>query len=126
MYIRAWQCLRVVDALARSGLRHLGGQYRQPRGRGAGLFLETAGERVIDVLQSERANGRTHQARGGRGENAVEERVVARHFVDALCAWKSKTDVPRFSVSHVLTNPHIHTVRWYYEYQGQANPRIVF
>lgn len=90
-YVRAWQSLRVVDALAGSGFRHLGGQYGQPRGRGAGLFLETAGERVIDVLQSERANGRTHQARGGRGENAVEERVVARHFVDALCARKSKT-----------------------------------
>jgi len=67
-----WQSFRIVDALAGSGFRYLGRQHREPGGSGAGLFLETAGERVIDVLELERANGRPHEARGRRGEHAVE------------------------------------------------------
>jgi len=79
-----WQSFRVVDALAGPGFRHFGGEHRQPGRGGAGLFLETAGERVVDVFQPERAYGRAHQPRGGRGEHAVEKRVVVGRFVNAL------------------------------------------
>lgn len=59
---------------------------------------------MIDVLEPERANGRTHQARGGRGEHAVEERVVARHFVNALCARENtkKTDALNFVIINYI------------------------
>lgn len=49
------------------------------------MFLEASGERMVDVIEPERAYGRAHQARSGRGENSVEMRVVTWHFINALC-----------------------------------------
>lgn len=84
------QSFRIIDALSGSGFRYLGRQNRKPGRSGAGLFLKTTRERVIDVVQSERAYGRAHQTCGGRREDSVEERVVARYFVNALCMKKYK------------------------------------
>lgn len=78
------QSFRIVDTLAGSGFRHLGRQHREPGRGGAGLLLETAGERMIDVFKPERAYGRAHQPRGGRGEDSVEHFVIARYLVNAL------------------------------------------
>lgn len=81
------QSFRVVDALAGSGFRHLGREHREPGRCRGGLFLETARERLVDVFEPERAYGRAHQTRGGRGEHAVEQGVVTRSLVDTLCRW---------------------------------------
>lgn len=70
---------RVVDALARPRVRHLGALHRQPVRVDGALFLEVALERVGDVLQGEGAYGRAADAVHRRGERAVNQlrRLIA-------------------------------------------------
>ena len=79
------QSLRLVDALPRPGLGHLGGEDGEPRGGRGGLLLEAAHEGPLDVLEGEGADGRPHQPVHARGEHGVELRVIAGDFVHRLC-----------------------------------------
>lgn len=103
------QSFRIIDALSGSRFRYLGGQNRKPGWSGAGLFLKTARERVIDVVQPERAYGRAHQTRGGRCEDSVEERVVARYFVNAFCVGKYKPVTLIVWFSFIISPPQLFT-----------------
>lgn len=82
---RTGKSLGVVDALAGPGLGDSRRQDGQPGGTGRGLLFEFAHKGRVDVGRGEDADGRSGQTVLARGEHGVEARVVAWHFVDALC-----------------------------------------
>lgn len=91
------QRARVVGALARPRVRHLGPGHRQPVGVHVVLLLELAFERVQHVGQRERAHRRPRDAVHRRREHAVHHEMLlgavhAGHQVRRrFCAWKKKT-----------------------------------
>lgn len=79
------QCLCIVDTLSRSRLGDSAPEHGEPRRAARRLLLELSLEGLVDVIQSEGADGATHQPRGRCGEHCVEMSVFSRHLVHTLC-----------------------------------------
>ena len=67
------QRARIIDALARPWIGHFRARYRQPIRIESALLLEVALERVLDILERERADRRAAYAVRWRRERAVDQ-----------------------------------------------------
>lgn len=77
----------VVHTLTRSRFRNFVGKHRKPSAAARRLFFEFSTERLLNRVDMERANRRTHQSVRRRGKSTVKVGVIAGHFVDALCKY---------------------------------------